>query len=246
LHDAYGATDFASTAAGHRFENGVLSRYDAITVCSEEDRALVAHRRVVCVPNGSSVPLGGYRPSESNRLMFMGPFRYAPNIDGVRRFLREAYPAIRAAVPDVALRVLGGDDAARHVDGDAAFAQPGVEVVGHRDDVSTLLEASALTINPLADSRGSSIKVIESLTAGRACVSTAAGARGFHDAQLAGLVVAEDVASMVDPIVRLLRDVPLRHRVEAPETARLARYQWAHCAGLQRALYDALLGDALG
>src|SRR3989442_1126641 len=82
--------------------------------------------------------------------------------------------------------------------------------------------------------------------AGRACVSTAAGARGFHDAQLAGLVVAEDVASMVDPIVRLLRDVPLRHRVEAPETGRLARYQWAHCAGLQRALYDALLGDALG
>ena len=246
LHDAYGATDFASAAAGHRFENGVLSRYDAITVCSEEDRALVAHRCVVCVPNGSSIPLDGYRPSESNRLMFMGPFRYAPNIDGVRRFLREAYPAIRAAVPDVALRVLGGDDAARHVDGDAAFALPGVEVVGHRDDVPALLEASALTINPVADIRGSSIKVIESLTAGRACVSTAAGARGFHDAQLAGLVVAEDVASMVDPIVRLLRDVPLRHRVEAPETARLARYQWAHCAGLQRALYDALLGDALG
>jgi glycosyltransferase involved in cell wall biosynthesis len=155
--------------------------------------------------------------------------------------LQDAFPKIRSAVADARIAVLGGDGAHDRVRDDPAFAQPGVEIFGHRDDVAAFLDASALTINPQADIRGSSIKVIESLTAGRACVSTVDGARGFRDAGLAGLVLAQDVASMADPIIALLRDSTWRHRIEAPDASRLVRYQWSHSAQLQRALYDSLL-----
>jgi hypothetical protein len=174
----------------------------------------------------------------------MGPFRYEPNLDAARRFLRDAFPKIRSAIPDARIAVLGGDGAHARVRSDPAFTQSGVEVFDHRDDVAAFLDASALTINPQTDIRGSSIKVIESLTAGRACVSTVDGARGFRDPELAGLVLADDIASMVDPIIALLCDAALRHRTEAPDASRLARYQWAHSAQLQRTLYDSLLARA--
>jgi len=164
----------------------------------------------------------------------------------VRAFLRDALPAIKTAVPDVSLRVLGGDGAPRRVAADPLFARDDVEVLEHREDVEAQLAACALTVNPLGAIRGSPVKLVESLAAGRICVSTAEGARGFRDEGFAGLVIAESVAAMAPAIARLLRDDALRHRLESTDVARLARFTWAASAAVQRALYLCLLQAADG
>ena len=243
LHDAYGEADFVDAAAARRFLNVTLPGYDAVTVCSEEDAALVAHRRVAVVPNGSSIAPEDYTPSTPGPLLFMGPFRYGPNLEGVRRFLADAFPGIRADVPGARLVVLGGDEAARLTAGDPAFAQPGVEVLGHREDVAEQLAHCALTVNPLEGIRGSPVKVVESLCAGRACVSTAEGARGFAHLGLAGLLLTPDIAAMRAPIARLLVDDHERHRCERPDTERLRAFQWSACARRQETLYAQLLAS---
>jgi hypothetical protein len=243
LHDAYGDADFADAQAARRFARETLAAYDAVTVCSDEDAALVAHPRVFVVPNASSVEPEGYVPSAGASLLFMGPFRYAPNLAGMRRFLQDCYPSIRSAVPHVELVVLGGDEGPAMVVDDQAFAQPGVRVMGHREDVPALLARSTLTINPLAAIRGSSVKVIESVCAARVCVSTADGARGFADHGLPALVVVPDVAGMQAPIVRLLGDAAERHRLERPQPAQLERYTWAAAARRQHLVYTDLLAE---
>ncbi|HVO89927.1 MAG TPA: glycosyltransferase family 4 protein, partial [Casimicrobiaceae bacterium] len=240
LHDAVSASDFDDARQADEFQD-LVSRYDAVTVCSSEDARLVDHPRVVCVPNGTAFALQAYRPSQGATMLFVGPFRYQPNLDGVREFLRVAYPAIREAVPDARLMVLGGDDAPRRVATEPMFHQDGVQVLGHRDDVEQLLHDCALSINPLAGIRGSAIKLIESLTTGRVCVSTLDGARGFADEGLDALATVPDVASMAGPIVSLLSDTPSRHRREAPRREVLDRYQWPQCAGVQLALWQSLL-----
>ena len=170
----------------------------------------------------------------------MGPFRYAPNYDGVRAFLRDAWPAVKRAIPAATLRILGGDGAVRRVAADPLFAGEGIEVMEHRDDVAALLDDCALSINPLEAIRGSPVKLVESLVAARVCVSTSDGARGFTEERMPALIVAESVAAMAAPIIRLLTDVPERHRIEAGDPERLAAFTWARSAGLQRALYDRL------
>jgi len=240
LHDAYGADDFDDPQAARRFVERTLPAYDAVVVCSDDDAALVSHARVAVVPNGSSVACRDYRPSGGAALLFLGPFRYGPNHAGIRAFLRDAYPAIRARVPHVSLAVLGGDEAPSMVAGDPLFAQPGVTVLGHRDDVASMLAGSALTINPLAGIRGSPVKVVESLSAGRACVTTAEGARGLRDHALPGLVVVPGVEAMAAPLVRLLLDDAGRHEVERPDAVSLAPFQWAACARPLAALYASL------
>ncbi|MGE5617224.1 MAG: glycosyltransferase [Bacillota bacterium] len=241
LHDAYGPGDFSDAAAGRAFED-MLQRYDGIVAVSPEDAAMVSHARVTCVPNGARrSPRHAYRPSSSRQLLFMGPFRYARNVEGIRLFLREAFPAIRRAAPGTRLVVLGGDEAAQVANGETIFRQEGVEVLAHREDVPELLAAAALTVNPLRGIRGSAIKLIESLMAGRVCVTTREGARGFEDRALPGLVAVEDVSAMVEPIVSLLRDDEERHRREAPADEALAAFTWERCAAQQHALYASFL-----
>ncbi len=83
--------------------------------------------------------------------------------------------------------------------------------------------------------------MIESLAAGRACVSTEDGARGFADAGLPGLVTVPDVPAMVEPIIDLLENDDRRRRIESPDPSLLARFHWRNCAGIQGDLYRNLL-----
>jgi glycosyltransferase involved in cell wall biosynthesis len=229
LHDACGPADFDDADAAERFEREVLRAFDAVTVCSDEDRALIRHPRTVSIRNGSSVPLDGYRPSTGAQLLFMGPFRYERNLQGILDFARDAFPAIRAAHPAVRLLVLGGDGADAIARRHPALGQPGIDVAGHRDDVAAALRQCVLTVNPLTAIRGSALKLVESLTAGRVCVGTQESARGFADAGFAGLVTVPDVRSMAAPIVDLLTFDDTRHRLERPQRDLLARHQWADC-----------------
>jgi GT2 family glycosyltransferase len=238
LHDAHAREDFETEADYEAFARDV-ERYDTVTVCSAEDAALVAHPRVAVVANGASLHAGAYEPSDGARLIFVGPFRYAPNRAGIARFLREAWPAVRDAVPGATLAILGGDESLAVVRGDPLFAQPGVTVLGHRDDVPRLLAQSTLAINPLQDIRGSAVKLVETLAAGRVCVTTHDGARGFAGAA-PGLVAVPAVAAMADPIVALLQDAPRRRALERPEPARLDAFGWHHSVARLRALIDDL------
>ena len=241
LHDAYRAADFTQAEDATRFAAD-LAAFDALIVCSPEDLALVAHPRAVCIGNGAHVDRDDYQPSDSSRILFVGPFRYRPNRDGIVSFLRDAWPAIRAAVPAATLTILGGDEHAAYSAGEAAFAQPGVAVLGHRDDVPRLLAASALTINPQAGIRGSAVKLVESLAAGRVCVSTTDGARGFATTTPA-LIVVPDVDAMAVPIIDLLGDRERRHRLERADRDALAPFGWPRAVAGQRALYDDLLRE---
>ncbi len=138
-----------------RYEQDLIARYDAVIVCSGEDAELVAHDRVEVVPNGFVQRSREYRPSRGNRmLLFAGPFRYAPNLAGIRRFLEHVYPELRQAVPGLEVAILGGDGSRSVAARYPCFDQPGIELVDCPVDPEPWLERCALTINPWQTSAG--------------------------------------------------------------------------------------------
>ena len=222
------------------FERDRLARYDGRIVASAEDRDLLAPLSAIVVPNGAS--LGGrYRPSTGQALLFTGPFRYAPNLIGVRRFLEGVYPALKREFPDLTFTILGGEGARALAATDPLLRLLGVRVVNAVDNVRPWLSRCALTVNPLSGTRGSSVKLIESLAAGRVCVSTRDGARGFHAAELTGLVVTEDVEAMLAPLRRLLSDPSTRVALERPSGDQLQSHSWRSAARPQAELYTRLV-----
>jgi glycosyltransferase involved in cell wall biosynthesis len=197
---------------------------------------------VEVVANAAEPPLEPLGPSRGRRtILFSGPFRYEPNLAGIIEFLKTVYPRLLAEVPDVCLRVLGGDQAIAMAKRHECFSQRGVEVCGYTSDMQAHLRTCALTVNPLANVRGSSIKLAESLAAGRVCVTTAAGARGFRGLKANSLIIVPEVRDMFEPVRDLLLDEGRRLREEIPSESLLQQLSWRNSARMQAALYKGIL-----
>jgi glycosyltransferase involved in cell wall biosynthesis len=104
--------------------------------------------------------------------------------------------------------------------------RPSIQVMDEVDDLQPLFEQCAVTINPLLELRGSSLKVIESLAFGRVCLSTKAGARGHDAAGFRGLVALPSLEAFVDPLAQLLNNEERRLALEPPELDKLTAYRW--------------------
>ena len=241
LHDVY-----LSATADDAAQLDALRKFDALTVCSAEDAALLpANLPATLIGNGARDRRAEYVPSRAAppRLLFMGPFRYAQNRDGVLEFLDNAWPVLRARFANLELVILGGVESATIAASDARLRQPGVRLIAEFVEPSPYLRDCTLSINPQREIRGSSIKLIESLLAGRVCVSTTDGARGFGEAGFDGLVCASDITAMAAPIAALLADDAERLRREQADGVRLDAYTWDAMAQRQLALYRELRAD---
>ena len=210
-----------------------LRRYRRVIACSPEDAAALPGSALVA--NGTDV--GERLPaSKGATMVFAGSFAYRANRTAVLEFVQACLPAVVARVPDARLVVLGGNEAIAER-GRGPFAHPAIELHGYTDDVRSALADAALTINPMTSIRGSCLKTLESLAAGRICVSTRDAARGFLTPRPPGLIVVGEVSDMVLPIVELLRNPPRRHRLEAEAHAAAERWGWRHRAAEQLSLY---------
>lgn len=242
LQDVLLTPDEPAAAATDRHELDLIDRFDALVVCSAEDQALLRARDSVLVRNGCDVNLAAsYQPSEGRNILFLGPFRAPINWDGIRDFVASVYPQLQQRVPGISLTIVGGTGARARVADLESFQCPSILVLDAVEAVDELLAAAALSINPQPQLRGSSLKVIESLAAGRVCVSTEAGARGHCDAGFAGLVVCRELADFLPVLSALLLDDTRRHRLERPDLERLSGYAWQRCADPLRALLRRLV-----
>ena len=237
LHDVL-LSGTAQNAAADRYERALIRQFDEVTVCSPEDAALIPDRRVRIVPNGMHIDPAAHVPSTARQgILFMGPFRYSLNFSGIQRFLEGVYPGLRARIPNLSLVILGGSGARALAQGRDCFDQPGIRIVDEHVDPRPFLDRCALTINPLYGMRGSSLKLIESVAAGRICVSTRDGARGVVRAGIPSLIVVDRIEDFGDPIAALIMDEPRRLALERPRPERLAPFTWHHSA---RVLADML------
>ena len=228
LHDVLLCPDDPAQTAADRFELQLIDRFDAVVVSSAEDQALLGRRTVRLVRNGfDRALLAHYPPSRGHRsILFVGPFRVPNNWQGIHEFLERAYPAVEAAVAGVSITIVGGRGARLLAQEHACFARPSVRVHDEVDDLRPLLDACALTINPQPELRGSSLKLIESLAAGRVCVTTRVGARGWLDLGLQGVVDAGRAADLAATLIALLLDDDRRVALEAPRPGQLDAFTW--------------------
>ncbi|HEX7915487.1 glycosyltransferase [Rudaea sp.] len=242
LHDVYLNGDGGDNDAAQII---ALQRFDAVSACSNEDIALLPNANAHLIGNGAIDRRADTTPSPQTppRLLFMGPFRYTQNREGILAFLDQAWPALKRQFPDLRLTILGGVESRAIAENEPRLTQGGVDLVSAFVDPTCYLAECTLSINPQYDIRGSSIKLIESLLARRVCVSTAAGARGFAREGLQGLVTADDIAGMVAPITRLLADAEYRHRIENADDTKLDTHTWDAVAVQQLALYRSLQSE---
>ena len=153
-------------------------------------------------------------------IVFAGQMDYAPNVEAVTMFAREALPKIKSAVPDVRFAIVGRAPTAAV----RALANAGVIVTGEVPDTRPWLAAASVVVAPLRIARGVQNKVLEAMAIGKACVVSPGAAEGIHAVDGRDLVVADDPA---DAVIALLGDPARSVAIAAAARARMVvGYGW--------------------
>jgi GT2 family glycosyltransferase len=218
-----------------------LAGYDAIFTVSEEDSRLLPVANY-CIENG--VDPQKFHPistSSGKRLVFVGPFRYAPNHEAIEFFINNLWQPLRDKYPDITLQILAGlDNSIAFAEAHPVFQQPGIELINATHRVNEYLNSSTVVINPLQGIRGSCLKTIEALASGRICISTRDAARGLESYGFNNLKIAENWADFMVLIQRYLDDDTLRAAEENPDVSKLQPFYWSARANQQLAVYQQL------
>ena len=181
-----------------------LKRFDAFFFVSQRDQARHPELHSVLLPNIPFNPPDQPLPqTDSSTLLFVGSLWYAPNRDGIDRFLAHCWPAIKAAQPQAKLLLVGAAPPALR---QAWEQHSDVAAPGFVDDLGEAYRNAAFTIAPIYSGGGTNIKILESLAYGRACVTTPHCADAFAPELLHALNVAEDNVSFIDFCIELLGD----------------------------------------
>ncbi|MBI1389415.1 MAG: glycosyltransferase [bacterium] len=238
----------AAWLEGHRtrrFEKTACEKFDRILTISPDDRdALlklsphldIEHQRpgvdletYPCVDEEAGPPT----------VVFTGTMSYYPNADGVRVFLRDEWPRVRARMSDAECWIVGAgppDDIA------ARDGRNGVHVTGRVDDISVYLKRAHVYIVPLRVGGGIRLKILEAMASGRAVVSTAVGSEGLDLRDGEHLRTAELHGGFADAVADLLKNESDRRRLREAARARIEdRYDWDVVIREQMRRYQSLI-----
>ncbi len=203
----------------------------------------VSGARVAVVPNGVELEHYPFQPperAEPDHVLFVGSFRYWPNVDGVRWFVEQVWPRIVRCRPAARLSLVGFDPPAevRRLE-----CMPGVAVVGTVPDVAPWLARASVVIVPLRAGSGTRLKLLEALAAGKAVVSTQLGAEGVECEHGRHLLLADEPQAFAASVLSLLAS-PER-RLELGRAGRRLieqEYAWERIAEKLLVVYRRLAG----
>lgn len=196
-------------------ERAAMRSYTGVMAVSEVDarllQRLVSSKRVDVIPNGVDVGYFGAVTRESSdrsagraeRIVFMGSLWYPPNIDGLRFFVQDIWPAIRRRRPQVHLDIVGNAPTAEIL---ALAEHEGIEVFPSVADVRPFLATASVAVVPLRLGTGTRLKILEALAAGRPVVTTTVGAEGLELETGRDLLLADEPVAFANCVVRLLEE----------------------------------------
>ncbi len=190
----------------------IFNRCDALWVTKETDRSLPGLQRASLLEN---IPFVGrdkalpqpLAPSpQSQHILFVGSLRYRPNLDGLRFFIKQVWPRVRAAVPTAVLRIVG--TGLRERNRRAWSAVAGVQVEGYVADLASAYADCSFCIAPIYFGAGTNIKVLEAMLYGRTVVTTPQGLEGHESVLKPGrdLLVGRTPDEMANCCISLLHD----------------------------------------
>jgi glycosyltransferase involved in cell wall biosynthesis len=199
----------------------------AVSDVEREYFARLGRARVAVIPNG--VDCERFRDLPSGRthgqptVLYLGAMSWQPNANAAIFLAREVMPAVRAAVPDARLLIVGRDP---NPEVQSLAALPYVQVTGGVPDVvPSLREAHVLAV-PLEAGGGTRLKILEAFAAGLPVVSTPVGAEGIEADAGRHLILAQR-DGFADALTSVLASPSLGTKLarEARQRSR-ERYDW--------------------
>ena len=157
-------------------------------------------------------------------ILIVGRYHYLPNAEGLEHFIRNIFPVVKKSIPNVSLLVCGKviDDELRRL----CEKIVGIKLLGFVEDLRDAYDNCHCAIVPLYRGTGTSVKLVEAMSMGRAVVTTSAGARGLNKQVENGVdfILADEDHAFAEGIIRLLSDERFNHTLSDNAKAKMQQY----------------------
>lgn len=227
-----------------RWERRVLgqaSRLVAVTADDAKTLSRIAGQPAAVVVNGVDCEqFAAVRPAaDSQRILFLGNYEYAPNLDAVEWALTEVLPHLWKRHPRARFCVCGHALPSTWAQ---RWPDPRIEWRGFVSDLPALQAQSALFLAPLRHGGGSKLKVLEAMAAGLPLASTSQGVSGLAVEAGVHYLGSDDAKALADAVADLLDDPDKAARIAEHGRAYVRQaHDWSVVASQLEAVYADLL-----
>jgi len=209
------------------FERRLATLAATSVVSSAVDAAEFGHAATCHVaPNGIDPVALPFLDAIDERkdLVFVGNWRYRPNIDGLRWLIDAVLPRVFDADATVRLRLVGA-----HAEEMALLCRTDrILCVGRVDSVAPELHRAAIALAPLRIGSGQSLKMLEAMACGAPVVTTSRAAQSLSLEDPTALSIADTPERFADSILALLADRDLRAaQAKRAHEAVMSGFTWA-------------------
>lgn len=214
---------------------GAMSPFDAEII-----RQAAPDAQITLAPNAVDVDFftPGSAQRDANTAVYMGDYKYFPNVDAVMYFAQEILPLILAKRPDFQLILLGKEPTPEML----ALAGDNITVTGLVDDTRPYLQGSGMFVCPLRTGSGTRFKLLESLASGCPVVSTSIGAEGLQAVDGQHMLLRDTPQAFADAVLDLMNDPDRAATIGA--TGRewvVHNHAWQRSAQMVSATYQQLM-----
>ena len=183
------------------YELDAIETVDGIAAITRKDAAFF---RKYCSKPVVDIPYGVY-PEEFTpkieieghpKFYHIGSMNWMPNEEGIRWFIDEVLPKTVEKVPQFVYHLAGRNMPEWLTE----LNNPNVDVIGEVPDAKEFVSNHDVAIVPLLSGSGIRIKIIESMAMGKTVITTRVGAEGILYDEEVNIIIAENVAKMVEAI----------------------------------------------
>lgn len=189
-----------------------------LVTMSEQDKRFIKNTlgpsaKIDVVANGVDIRLF----SQTSRhlpphptILFVGTFKWLPNIDAVEYLISEIWPGIKIAIPAAKLWIVGHSPTKRvtHFSKD-----PDITVSANIKDIRDAYGGAHVLLAPIRSGKGTRYKVLEAMASGTPVVTTRLGAEGLSVKNGKHLLIGNSGAELTDQTVKLLTSSALQAKL---------------------------------
>lgn len=205
-------------------EHRAYRKFDRVVFVNAIDGEWAKSRRlarasdVLVIPNGVADEWFTVRPARTSAVVFAGVMTYRPNFDAAKRILKDIWPIVHLARPNVKLGIFGDTDGSLHrwaIERDLSHS--GISI-GWASDLRTTYSEFSIFICPLTSGSGVRNKVLEAMASGLAVVATSHSMSGIAGFRTGKNAITCEIDEFPRALVQVIDDPALR--LKLGETAR--------------------------
>ncbi len=230
----------------YEWEMKVWKWFDGILAVSKPEaqmaKELSGAAHVYSLPTGGGIDIEKYSPKTAGTekrldLLYLGTMEWFPNAQGLMWFLKEVFPLVIKASPDVTLNIVGfGRPDPNLIQ--MAHKHPSVKFLGEQADDIYFFHNAKVFIVPLWIAAGARVKIPTAWASKIPIVSTSIGAEGLNARHNENILIADTPEAFASSVLTLLNDTLEARRIaeNAFETVQ-KEYSVQLCAELLNKYY---------